>query len=180
MSGVNTLLHILHSLLVVILHAGDCPSGPGQADDHPFAANSADIGGTKLLHVLAGADVRLADLSKGIQHCELGLRRSQYIIVVNQQLLQVRQGIVSLPGVADVLFGILGDVADLADLVHDILGLLLILGSGRQLRVGLFRIGQLFEPVDQPLLSRCQVIVSFRAASAGWAAVLGDGGRFFR
>ena len=131
--GVNALLHILHSLLVVILHAGDCPSRPGQADDHPFAANSADTGGTKLLHVLAGADVRLADLSKGIQHSKLRLSRSQYIIVVNQQLLQVRQGIVSLPGILNVLFGILGDVTDPADFVHDILGLLLILGSGRQL-----------------------------------------------
>ena len=173
--GVNALLHILHSLLVVILHAGDCPSGPGQADDHPFAANSADTGGTKLLHVLAGADVRLADLSKGIQHCELGLRRSQYIIVVNQQLLQVRQGIVSLPSVLNVLVGILGHIPDFLDLVHDLLGLLLILGSGRQLRIGLFRVGQLFEPVDQPLLCRGQVIVGFPGRFNGRAAVLGDG-----
>ena len=176
--GVNALLHILHSLLVVILHAGDRPSGPGQADDHPFAANSADAGGTKLLHVVAGVDVRIADLSKGIQHCELGLRRSQYIIVVNQQLLQVRQGIVSLPGIADVLFGILGDVANLADLVNDILGLLLILGSGRQLRIGLFSVGQLFEPVDQPFLCRGQVIVGFPGRFDGGATVLGDGADF--
>ena len=172
--GINVALNILHSFLVVILYAGDGSPRPGQADDHPFAANSADIGGTQFLHVVAGVDVRIADLSKGIQHCKLCLCSSQGFVVVNQQLLQVRQSIVSLPGILNVLFGILGDVADLADLVHDILGLLLILGSGRQLRVGLFRIGQLFQLCDQPLLSRGQVIIGFPGRLDGGAAVLGD------
>ena len=173
--GVNALLHILHSLLVVVLHAGDCPSGPGQADDHPFAANSADTGGTQLLHVLAGADVRLADLSKGLQHGKLCLCRFQGVQILYQKLLNVRQGIKRLSCRLDLFFRIQGDLAQSFDQIHNRLGLFPVLRSGRQIGVGLFRRLKGFEVSYHFLLGRGQGIVGFSGRLNGRAAGSGDG-----
>ena len=169
--GVNALLHILHSLLVVILHAGDCPSGPGQADDHPFAADGANAGRTQSLHVVAGGDVGIADLTHGLQHGKLRLGGGQNIVVVNQLLLQIGQGVVSLPGVLNVLLGILCDVSDLVDLVYDLLGLFLVLFRSRKLGVGGLGIGELLDVRDQILLILGQSIVGFPGRADAGAAL---------
>ena len=169
--GVDVLGHILLNLLVVVLHAGDIPVGTCQTDDHPLAADGANAGRTQGLHIVAGGDVGIADLAHGFQHGKLRFGSGQNIVVVNQPLLQVSQGVVSLPGVLNVLLGILCDASDLADFVHDLLRLLLVLFRSRKLGVGGLGVGELLDVRDQILLILGQSVVGFPGRADAGAAL---------
>ena len=172
--GVDAAFNVLQSLLVVVLHAGDRPSGAGQADDHPFAAYSADAGSAQLLHVVAGGNVGVAYLTHGFQHRQLGFRGGQYIVVVHQQLLQVGQCVIGFPGRLNVLFGIQGDIGQLLDEVNNLLCLFLVLGGSRQLGVSLFRVRQLLGVGNQTLLGIGQAVVGFPGRLDAGLALFGD------
>ena len=173
--GVDVLGHVLQNLLVVVLHAGDVPVGTGQTDDHPLAADGADAGRTQSLHVVAGGDVGIADLAHGFQHGKLRLGGGQNIVVVNQLLLQIGQGIVSLPGGLNVLLGILCDASDLAYFVHDLLRLLLVLFRSRKLGVGGLGVGELLDVRDQILLILGQSVISLAGSFNTGLALFRDG-----
>ena len=173
--GVDVLGHVLQNLLVVVLHAGDVPVGTGQTDDHPLAADGADAGRTQSLHVVAGGDVGIADLAHGLQHGKLGLGGGQNIVVVNQLLLQVGQGIVSLAGGLDILFGIRGHVLQLVNEVDDLLRLFLVLFRSRELRIGGLGVGELLDVRDQILLILGQSVISLAGSFNTGLALFRDG-----
>ena len=168
--GINVALYILHNLLVVVLNTGNISTRSCQANDHPFAAGGANAGSTQGLHVIAGSNVRIADFTQSFQHGKLGFRSNEDVIVVNQQLLQVGQSVISLPCRLNVLFGVQGHIGQLVNEINDLLRLFLILRGGRQLCVSLFGIRKLLNVRNQLLLIRSQIVVSLAGrADAGVA-----------
>ena len=126
---VDILLNVVNH--VVIVGIGHVPAASGKANDDPIAANGADRGCVlcgQSLQVAAGGLIDGFHVSVGqLQERKNFSCRCQHVVVGDQGLLGVGQGVVSCPGGVDGRFGFRRDGADGVDQPNDRIGCKLIL-----------------------------------------------------
>ena len=105
--GVAVLLHVLHDVLIVPVGHG--AAGAGKADDHPLAADRADIGRAERLEQISGRLIGVLGVGRAggsvLQLGEAGLRREEGVVVADLGLLAVGQGVIGRAGSGDRVAG---------------------------------------------------------------------------
>ena len=123
--GVAVLLHVLHDVLIVPVGHG--AAGAGKADDHPLAADRADIGRAERLEQISGRLIGVLGVGRAggsvLQLGEAGLRREEGVVVADLGLLAVGQGVIGRAGSGDHVAGGERHLADGVDgLLHAVDG----------------------------------------------------------